>query len=93
MFYIFGLLQNTGGPFSNFKDKFKYASDQFRSKLNSQQGITLFIPSDVAWKDPNVQRALSNNNSSLTELLNLHIISEKLNIEILKNRGTKSVRY
>lgn len=76
---------------SIFKEKLKYAGDVFRQKLSGQQGITLFIPSNAAWKDIHVERALNNNTNLLQNILDLHLVSEKLSINTIRERSSKEV--
>lgn len=80
-------MQNLDGPITTFKQKLKFASEAFRSKLN-QNGITLFIPSNAAWKNENVEKVI-NNTTLLENILNLHLVSDKLTVSHIRERSSK----
>lgn len=62
-----------------------------RSKLNQNGGVTLFIPSNAAWKNENVEKVV-NNVTLLENILNLHLVSEKITVSGIADRGAKEVR-
>lgn len=87
-------MQSANSPLSTFKEKLRFASQIFRDKLNSPQGVTLFVPSNAAWKDSNVERAIGSNNTNLLEnILNLHMVpNERLSVKQIRDRNLKEVR-
>lgn len=88
------IFQSANSPLSIFKEKLRSATQVFRDKLSSPQGVTLFVPSNAAWKDANVERAIGSNNTNLLEnILNLHLVpNEKLSVKYIRDRGLKEVR-
>lgn len=95
VYFIFLFFQSAGSPLSMFKEKLRFASSIFRDKLNSPQGVTLFVPSNAAWKNANVERALGGKDSSnnlLENILNLHLVpTEKLTVKQIRDRNLKEV--
>ncbi|KAK7601734.1 hypothetical protein V9T40_009175 [Parthenolecanium corni] len=84
---------SANSPLSTFKEKLRFASQIFRDKLNSPQGVTLFVPSNAAWKDSNVERAIGSNNTNLLEnILNLHMVpNERLSVKQIRDRNLKEI--
>lgn len=82
--------ENVDGPISIFKQKLQYAGAVFRSKLSQNGGFTLFIPSNAAWKNENVEKAVSNV-TLLENILNLHLVNEKVTVNNMLERGSKEV--
>ena len=49
-------------------------------RLTKMRELTLFAPSNAAWKDPNLNNFIRDR-KVMSEILNMHLVEEKLTLE------------
>lgn len=58
--------------------------------MKNMKDLTVFAPSNEAWNDPNLQNIIRNRHR-MSEILNLHLVRDRLNTEKIKNNNLNQV--
>lgn len=63
---------------------------EFMQRVNSMKDITLFAPTNEAWSDPVVQNIIRDK-GRMRDILNLHVVRNRMNIESIRQGNTHTV--
>jgi uncharacterized surface protein with fasciclin (FAS1) repeats len=66
-------------------------SGDFMTRITQMQQLTLFAPSNLAWKNPNL-RLIRGNPHKMRDILNMHLVAEKLPLERIISENRQQVR-
>lgn len=90
-FFLFQQVQEDG-PLYQFYITVKDHGGDFMDRINKMKELTLFAPSNHAWKDPNL-RGLIQDKNRMREILNMHVVEEKLSLEKIIEKNVNQVIY
>ncbi|CAH0725262.1 unnamed protein product, partial [Brenthis ino] len=81
-------IEKEDGPLCKFYEVIMDLGEhnQFLNELTMAKDITLFAPSNEAWKEHSVQNILRNH-QKLKEILNLHLVRERLPLEAIMHNN------
>lgn len=68
------------GPLYKFYEVIRDVEGDFMDRLTKMKELTLFAPSNAAWKDTNLNNFIRDR-KRMSELLNMHLVAEKLTLE------------
>nr|CAD7459676.1 unnamed protein product [Timema tahoe] len=74
------------GPLFKFYEVILDVGGDFMNKITTMRDLTLFAPSNEAWADSNLNN-LIRNKEKLREILNLHLVQERLPIDKIKENN------
>lgn len=78
------------GPLSKFWEAINDFDPEFVTRMKHMKDLTVFAPSNEAWNDPNLQNIIRNRHR-MAEVLNLHLVRDRLNTEKIKNNNVNQV--
>lgn len=86
------LKEKEDGPLCKFYEVIMDLGEhnQFLNELTMAKDITLFAPSNEAWKEHSVQNILRNH-QKLKEILNLHLVRERLPLEAIMHNNMNQI--
>lgn len=79
------------GPLSKFWEAINDFGQDFVVHMRNMKDLTVFAPSNEAWNDPNLQNIIRNKHR-MSEILNLHLVRDRLNTEKIKNNNANQVK-
>ncbi|XP_037921573.1 fasciclin-1 isoform X4 [Hermetia illucens] len=78
------------GPLYKFYEIIMDSGGQFMEIINNLTDVTILAPSNAAWMDSTVYNVIGNK-TKMKEILNLHIIRDRLNIEKIRQRNQNAI--
>nr|CAD7432009.1 unnamed protein product [Timema monikensis] len=84
------LEEKEDGPLFKFYEVILDVGGDFMNKITNMRDLTLFAPSNEAWADSNLNN-LIRNREKLREILNLHLVQERLPIDKIKENNMNQV--
>ncbi|XP_047100720.1 fasciclin-1 isoform X1 [Schistocerca piceifrons] len=79
------------GPLYKFYQVILDAGGDFINQITEMKDLTLFAPSNAAWSETTANNLLTDR-KKFREILNLHIVAEKLSIESIVEQNVKQIR-
>jgi uncharacterized surface protein with fasciclin (FAS1) repeats len=77
------------GPLYKFYNKIRDEGGDFLNEITRSGDVTLFAPSNQAWSTANIDKLY--NPEKLREILNLHLVHERLTIEKIREENKEQV--
>jgi len=77
------------GPLHKFYYKIRDEGGDFMQVINGMKDLTLFAPSNQAWSSANIDNLY--NREKLREILNLHLVRERLTVERIRDENMNQV--
>lgn len=77
------------GPLYEFYNKIRDEGGDFMQEITRMRDLTLFAPSNLAWSAANIDNLY--NREKLREILNLHLVHERLTIERIRDENINQV--
>jgi len=77
------------GPLNKFYYKIRDEGGDFMQLITRMRNLTLFAPSNEAWSTANVDNFY--NHGKLRDLLNLHLVNERLPVERIRDENMNQV--
>lgn len=78
------------GPLSKFFEVIQDFGSEFVQQIRRMKDVTLFAPSNEAWSDSNLNNIIRNRDR-MREILNLHIVRDRLNTDKIKTNNLNQV--
>lgn len=77
------------GPLHEFYNKIQDEGGEFMQQITKLRDLTLFAPSNLAWTTANIVNV--HNRDKLREILNLHLVYERLTVEKIRDENVNQV--
>lgn len=77
------------GPLYKFYNKIRDEGGDFMQEITRMRDLTLFAPSNLAWSAANIDNLY--NREKLREILNLHLVHERLTVEKIRDENINQV--
>ncbi|KAJ4450570.1 beta subunit of fatty acid synthetase [Periplaneta americana] len=77
------------GPLYRFYNKIRDEGGDFMQEITKMKDVTLFAPSNMAWAAANIDKLY--NREKLRDILNLHLVRERLSIETIVEQNMNQV--
>ena len=77
------------GPLYKFYNKIRDEGGEFMAEITKMRDLTLFAPSNLAWTTANIDNLYRP--EKLREILNLHLVHERLTIERIMEENINQV--
>jgi uncharacterized surface protein with fasciclin (FAS1) repeats len=77
------------GPLFKFYNKIRDEGGDFMHEITRSGDVTLFAPSNQAWSTANIDNLY--NREKLREILNLHLVRERLTVERIRDENKEQV--
>jgi uncharacterized surface protein with fasciclin (FAS1) repeats len=77
------------GPLYMFYNKIRDEGGDFMQQINRLNDLTLFAPSNLAWSTANIDNLY--NRDKLHEMLNLHLVHDRLTVEKIEEENVNQV--
>ncbi|XP_068082628.1 fasciclin-1 [Anabrus simplex] len=84
------LEEKEDGPLYKFYEVIMDLGGEFMTNITNMKELTLFAPSNSAWGDTNINKLLNDRNK-LREILNLHLVAERLPIDVILEQNKNMV--
>jgi uncharacterized surface protein with fasciclin (FAS1) repeats len=78
------LQEKEDGPLYKLYEVIMDHGSDFMTRITQMKQLTLFAPSNAAWNNSNLNNILRNK-AKLREILNMHLVEEKLPLEKIAN--------
>ncbi|XP_021919036.1 fasciclin-1 isoform X2 [Zootermopsis nevadensis] len=78
------------GPLHEFYNKIQDEGGEFMQQITKLRDLTLFAPSNLAWTTANIVNV--HNRDKLREILNLHLVYERLTVEKIRDENVNQVQ-
>lgn len=77
------------GPLYKFYNKIRDEGGDFMHEITRMRDLTLFAPSNSAWSAAKIDTLY--NPAKLREILNLHLVRERLTVEKIRDENVNQV--
>jgi uncharacterized surface protein with fasciclin (FAS1) repeats len=84
-----GMQDQEDGPLHKFYSKIHDEGGDFMHQITKMRDLTLFAPSNLAWSTANIDNLY--NRAKLREVLNLHLVHERLTVEKIRDENVNQV--